>query len=78
MGPKPQLRPSGSWTCEVRILEDRNKDSDRDYFGFIEAPLDEVRLMEIWCRQCLEGAYPITDDGFATCLLYTSPSPRDS
>ena len=69
MGPKPRNNEYGPWTLDTRILQARATDSERDYFGFIEAPLDEIRLLEIWCRQCLEGAYPITDDGFATLLM---------
>ena len=56
------------WNMEVRIL--RNKKPDlRDYLGFIEAPLDEIQLLRIWCDQVLEGAYATTDDGFATLLM---------
>ena len=69
MGPKPRNDQYGPWTMDVRVLQAKATDSERDYFGFIEAPLDEVRLLEIWCRQVLEGAYPTTYDGFATLLM---------
>ena len=69
MSRNPRDNKYGPWALETRIIQARPTDSTRDYFGFIEAPLDEIRLLEIWCRQCLEGAYPINNDGFATLLM---------
>jgi hypothetical protein len=57
-----------SWNMDVRILRARETDN-RDFLGFIETPLDEVQLLSIWCQQVLEGAYAVTDDGFATLLM---------
>ena len=67
MGPK-SFRYGDEWNIDVRILRDWDS-SERDYLGFIEAPLQEIKLLRIWTEQVLEGAYPTTDDGFATLLM---------
>lgn len=64
----PREKYGDSWNMDVRILKDRHNET-RDYFGFIECPLDEIHLLKIWCEQVLEGAYAVTDDGFATLLM---------
>ena len=66
--PKKTGRDANPWHMDVRILRD-NHSQDRDMLGFVEAPLEEIRLLKIWCSQVLEGAYSVTDDGFATLLM---------
>ena len=44
------------------------------------ATIDEKSYNEIWdilYKRARERALYILDDGYKTCLLYTSPSPRD-
>lgn len=53
---------------DVRILRESNH-SGRDYLGFVEAPLQEIKLLRIWTEQVLDGAYSLTDEGFATLLM---------
>lgn len=67
------------WHMDVRILRDNSSDKRRDYMGFVEAPIEEIKLLRIWCDQVLEGAYPRNAEGFATLLMDLDiPRSRDS
>jgi hypothetical protein len=57
------------WNMEVRIISAKEGDESRDYLGFIQAPLDEIQLLHLWCEQVMDGAYPIKSDGMATLLM---------
>ena len=69
--PHPDLIPPvAPWVMDVRILPADKGSKNIDYLGFVEAPLEEIQLLRIWCEQVLNGAYPITDQGFATLLMH--------
>ena len=58
-----------SFALETRLLEETGVRRKRDFFGFIEASIEEIHLLRHWCGDCIDGIYPNDDRAKFTLLM---------